>query len=261
MRMMRKGFFIALAAILLILASCQEREASIPKETEEIIVVDREPVLPAERIMEEAVACDEACEKDNSIRALDASGCERVGNTKERNDCFFGIGVAKKDSGICLKISDLTLRNSCYGEIGYVEKKETARKSTFQETGATLCKEDGVPIVRAFGTSWCSHCRWAMPIFIKVAKDYEAKGLIKAYAWEINTADDLMTGGIEYMMPKEERDFYTGRNPKGIVPYFNLGCVYERKGTGFEADENGKALEEDEFRVLFDSLIAKLINE
>lgn len=201
--------------------------------------------------------CDNLCKKNDAIAKKDTTICEGITVGSVKNECFIEIAIAKKSKDVCEMISDLTQRNKCFSLIGYEPPLE-AQETTFTKIGSAMCTENGVPIVRMYGASWCSHCRWGFPIFVKVMQEYQERGLIKAYAWEIDVPDDLMTGEKELMMPSEEVDFYYDNDPKKMVPYFNLGCIYDRVGNGHEGNANA---EENELRRMIDDLIARLIKQ
>ena len=270
---MKKSVFflgtIILTILMLTLSSCtknipEKRENTIQNSENKIVVnISANDIEEINIIEKKEANCDDSCKKQNALNLSDYLLCSNIENLKTKNECFYEIGIIKKSKDSCGKISDLSLRNQCYDKIGYVGYKIEVKKnvqaiSTFQKTSNELCEEDGVPVVRMYGASWCSHCKWAFPIFMKVAKEYQNKGLIKAYAWEINTGDNLITEELEFAMPKEEIDFYNQNNPKGMVPYFNFGCQYTRIGTGYELG-NGTRSEENEYRLVIDKLIVNLI--
>jgi peptidyl-prolyl cis-trans isomerase C len=128
---------------------------------------------------------------------------------------------------------------------------------TFQATGDPVCTDaNGKPIVRLFTTSWCPHCQWIRETYESVVKDYESRGLIKAYHWELDTNTELLTGQKSTAVPAEELAVYRKYNPQGSIPTFVFGCQYVRIGNGYEAEQNL-----DKERAEFNAVITKLVAE
>ncbi len=127
--------------------------------------------------------------------------------------------------------------------------------STFQMAdGDMQTTADGRPIVYMFSTTTCPHCIWVGPTFEKVAQEYEDKGLIKAYHWELDIGDDALTAGKEPTIPDEHFAVYSSFNPKFTVPTFVFGGRYYRIGNGYESSHD-LAAEEAEFRAVIDALL------
>jgi len=127
--------------------------------------------------------------------------------------------------------------------------------TTFSEKkGAEICTEDGKPVVYLFSTTWCPHCVWVNDTFNSVAKEYVDAGKIKAYHWEIDTNDDVLTSEKETVVPAEHLAIYREFNPNGSIPTFVFGCKYSRIGNGHER-QNDLDAEAAEFRALIDSMI------
>ncbi len=135
-----------------------------------------------------------------------------------------------------------------------IDTTKQAAGSTFKDTGNEICAEDGKPIIRLFATSWCPHCLWVKPTFMKVASEYAADGKIVAYLWEMDKNDNLLTDKKETSVPKSEQDIFAKFNEKGSVPTFVFGCKYLRIGNAYETERN-LAAEESEFRAVIDKLL------
>ena len=125
---------------------------------------------------------------------------------------------------------------------------------TFYDTENEMCTVDGTPIVMLFSTTRCPHCTWIKETFDKVALEYMREGKIFARHWELDKRDDTLTGGEDELSEFDVMVYQTF-NPRGSVPTFVFGCRYLRIGNGFERTPDGLALEETEFRAVFDSLI------
>jgi len=127
---------------------------------------------------------------------------------------------------------------------------------SFIDTGKSICKKDGKPIVRLFATTWCPHCNWIKETFDKVMADYVKKGKIVAYHWQLDTGDNTLTKETETSVPAEEEAIYQEFNPQGSIPTFVFGCRYYRIGNAYEREgDSGKIKEEKEFKELIDKLI------
>ena len=111
--------------------------------------------------------------------------------------------------------------------------------STFSEKkGATLCKEDGKPVVYLFSTTWCPHCQWIQDTFDKTVAAAVAAGKIKAYHWELDTNDNTLTSQKETQIPEDQMAIYNEFNPGGSIPTFVFGCKYFRVGNGYESSKD-----------------------
>jgi thiol-disulfide isomerase/thioredoxin len=129
---------------------------------------------------------------------------------------------------------------------------------TVNKTGLDICTtDDGKPVIFLFSTSSCSHCEWAGEAFDFVAKYYISSELIEAHHYDIDTGDDLLTEEVETKIPPAHLRIKEHGNPKGIVPYFNFSCKYERHGNGYEKKED-LAAECAEIRQVIDTLIQML---
>ncbi len=132
--------------------------------------------------------------------------------------------------------------------------KIVGKMGTFVEIEGASCEEDGKPIIRLFSTSSCPHCVWIKETFDKVAKEYADQGKIKAYHWELDKNDNLLTKEKETKIPDSEISILTGFNPEGYVPAFVFGCKYIRIGTGYEKEDD-LAKEEAEFKEIIDKFL------
>lgn len=128
-------------------------------------------------------------------------------------------------------------------------------KKTFIETDNEICKQDGKPIIREFGTSWCPHCAWIEKTYYGVVADYIKKGKIDGHQWYIDIKDDLLTVRMENSVPESELEIFKKFNPKGSIPTFVFGCKYYRIGNGYEDEQDLKS-EEAEFRGIIEKLIS-----
>ena len=126
--------------------------------------------------------------------------------------------------------------------------------TTFADSGDPVCKNEGLPVVYLFSTTWCPHCSWIQPTFDSAVKEFVDEGKIKAYHWEIDINDDTLTIEEETQVPPEHLAIYQKFNPRGSIPTFVFGCKYYRIGNGFEAQDD-LAAEEAEFRALVESMI------
>lgn len=133
----------------------------------------------------------------------------------------------------------------------------TGAEGTFDvDTSLPVCKEDSLPVVYLFSTTWCPHCEWIKDTFDKVAKEYMNAGKLFAYHYELDIKDDTLTSAKETNVPEEALNVYKRFNPDGSIPTFVVGCKYWRVGNGFEASQDLNA-EEKEFRAIFDKVIAE----
>lgn len=123
-----------------------------------------------------------------------------------------------------------------------------------QKKGATICKEDGKPVVYLFSTTWCPHCTWVASTFDKVVNEYVKAGKIAAYHWELDTNDNTLTSAKETSIPSGAQAVYQEFNPSGSIPTFVIGCKYFRVGNGHEAADD-LAAEEKELRAAIDAVL------
>jgi thiol-disulfide isomerase/thioredoxin len=130
--------------------------------------------------------------------------------------------------------------------------QDFGRITTFRDTGADICLEDGKPVIRLFSTTRCPHCTWVKDTFDSVAKEYADKGLIVAYHWELDTGDNTITPEIEGEVPDSEVGIFRSF-AGGYVPAYSMGCKYVRVGNGHENE--GLGAEEAEFRAVIEMLI------
>lgn len=131
-----------------------------------------------------------------------------------------------------------------------------ANFQTFEtKAGATVCAEDGKPVIRLFSTTWCPHCQWIKATFDSIAKEYVAAGKIVAYHWELDTYDNTLTDAVETAVPDSEMRVFSEFSD-GSIPTFVFGCKYFRVGNGYEQAQNLNA-EELEIRAVIEQLIAE----
>jgi thiol-disulfide isomerase/thioredoxin len=127
---------------------------------------------------------------------------------------------------------------------------------SFIDTGKTLCKENGKPVVTLYSTTWCPHCQWIQATFDKVVSDAVKQGKIVAYHWQLDTGDNTLTKAVETSVPASEEAIYNEFNPNGSIPTFVFGCRYYRIGNGYEQEgDAGKAKEEQEFKDLINKML------
>ncbi|UCF07358.1 MAG: hypothetical protein JSW28_06805, partial [Thermoplasmata archaeon] len=140
------------------------------------------------------------------------------------------------------------------GEETENELQILGKEGTFNVGSGKLYYENGKPVIRYFGTTWCPHCKWIRDTFDKVALEYVQKGQIVAYHWELDTKDNRLTDDIETEIPQSEWDILRTFSPEYKVPTFVFGGKYWRVGNGYERMDNLKA-EENEFRTIIEKLI------
>lgn len=129
---------------------------------------------------------------------------------------------------------------------------------SFIDTGKSICKKDGKPIIRLFSTTWCPHSTWIKETFEKVVADYVKKGKIVAYHWELDSGDDALTKAVENAVPAEEEAVYNEFNPRGSIPTLVFGCRYYRIGNAYEREGDvGKLKEEKEFKDLIEKILTE----
>lgn len=85
-----------------------------------------------------------------------------------------------------------------------------------QVTDATVCAENGKPLVYFFGTSTCPHCAWEKPVIEAVAKLF---GDTISFHEKI---DDFGT----------DQAVFSKYDVSGGVPAIVIGCKYYRVGAG-----------------------------
>lgn len=111
--------------------------------------------------------------------------------------------------------------------------------STFSmKKDASICKENGKPVVYLFSTTWCPHCEWIKATFDTTMAKYVQDGKIVAYHFEVDTNDNTLTSAVENQLPAQAQAIYSEFNPKGSIPTFVFGCKYFRIGNGYEAKED-----------------------
>ena len=126
--------------------------------------------------------------------------------------------------------------------------------ANFKDNGNEVCKIDGKPVVRLYGTTTCPHCKWVGPTYDKVVEEYVAAGKIVAMHWQVDLGDDLLTTEFEGTFPASEATIFKSNNEKGYVPKFDFGCKYQRIGNPFEAEDD-LVKEEAEFRRVINLLL------
>ena len=126
---------------------------------------------------------------------------------------------------------------------------------TFQEKAdAEIIKEDGLPVVFLFSTTWCPHCTWIKDTFNSVVNEYVSAGKIKAYHWELDINDDALTAEVETAVVPEHMNVYKEFNPRGSIPTFVIGGKYFRVGNGHEQADDLEA-EAVELRAAIDDIL------
>lgn len=127
--------------------------------------------------------------------------------------------------------------------------------NTFSEkTDASICSEDGKPVVYLFSTTWCPHCEWISDTFDATVKKYIDEDKIVAYHWELDINDNTLTDNAETQVPNDHLAVYQEFNPQGSIPTFVFGCKYFRIGNGYER-QNDLDAEQAEFEALIEDLI------
>lgn len=129
---------------------------------------------------------------------------------------------------------------------------------TFDKTGLEACtSDDGKPVLFLFSSTSCSHCEWAGEVFDFIAQYYMASGLVEAHHYDVKSGDDLLTEEVETQIPPAHLQIKEHGDPKGLVPYYNFSCKYERLGNGYEKDDD-LAAEGAEMRQVIDTLVQTL---
>ncbi|MDP3916852.1 MAG: thioredoxin family protein [Nanoarchaeota archaeon] len=169
----------------------------------------------------------------------------------------------KKSTILLILLLTLLLVASCKqrevnGRVN-IEASPAQEKETFIKVSNDICTQDGKPIIREFGTTWCPHCQWIKETYSKVVNEYVNEGKITAYLWEVDIGDDALTEDVETEVPESEMKIFRDTNKQGSVPTFIFGCKYIRFGNGYEA-MGSLELEEKEFRKIIDELIAEVNN-
>lgn len=127
--------------------------------------------------------------------------------------------------------------------------------NTFEmKKDAEICREDGKPVIYLFSTATCPHCQWIKDTYDRVVKEYVATGKIKAYHYDVDSGDDLLTPAKETQLTDAANKIYNEFSPEGYIPTFVFGCKYFRVGNGYES-ESDLAKEETEFRAVIDDLL------
>jgi thiol-disulfide isomerase/thioredoxin len=135
-----------------------------------------------------------------------------------------------------------------------LEDKSSYIKTFQLKENASVCTQDGKPVIRLFTTTWCPHCKWVKDDFDSVVKEYVNKGLIVAYHWEVDTNDDALTEVNEGSVPASELAIFKEFNPRTSIPTFVFGCKYYRVGNGYESVNDHKA-ERRELKAVIEELI------
>jgi thiol-disulfide isomerase/thioredoxin len=125
--------------------------------------------------------------------------------------------------------------------------------------GMSICKVDGKPVIRMYGTTVCPHCTWVSPAFEEAVKEYVSQGKIVAYHWQLDSGDDLLSPEKETVVPGSESGIYSSFNPAGTVPTYVFGCKYYRIGNGFENQRNHEELAKE--KAEFERVIELVLNE
>jgi thioredoxin-related protein len=126
--------------------------------------------------------------------------------------------------------------------------------TTFTDTGAEICTENGKPVIRVFSTTWCPHCKWVKYALDDTLKMYVEDGKIIAHHWEVDKGYDTLTFEVEGGVPESEMQVFEEFNPKGSVPTYIFGCKYFRVGNGHEREDDLVA-EVAEFKAVIEELI------
>lgn len=127
--------------------------------------------------------------------------------------------------------------------------------NTFElKKDASICAEDGKPVIYLFTASWCKHCGWIKDTFDRVVLEYEKAGKIKAYHIDLESGDNLLTAEIESQLSPNAMAVYQEFNPEDAIPAFVFGCKYFRIGNGYEMEDDLEA-EEKEFREAIDDIL------
>jgi len=116
---------------------------------------------------------------------------------------------------------------------------------SFIETGDEICKEEGKPVLRLYTANACEQCSEVGFIFNQLASAYVNAGVVKAYHWEIDTGDNLLTAEKEKGIPSSEWRLLKQYNPDQTVPTYIMGCSFLRIGN-LNSDTMDQIAEENE---------------
>ncbi|MCB9362412.1 peptidylprolyl isomerase [Candidatus Woesearchaeota archaeon] len=137
--------------------------------------------------------------------------------------------------------------------------EQTEGVETFSKVQETVCTQDGKPVLRMYSTTTCPHCAWIKETVDTLFSDLVSEGKVVAYHWEVDTKDNTLTEEVETAIPQSEIMHFIQRNPEGFVPFFYLGCAYERVGNGYE-NENSLDKEVEEISTVVESLLSDTSN-
>ena len=143
------------------------------------------------------------------------------------------------------------------------EKRDTSQIvpttiSTFNViSNATICIEDGKPIIRLYSTTVCPHCRWVNSTFNGVMDEYMQAGKIVAHHWDVDVGNDQFTPSKESSISQAEVDLYKSVNDRLSVPTYLFGCKYLRIGNAYETQDDLDA-EAGEFKAVIEKLLKEV---
>jgi thiol-disulfide isomerase/thioredoxin len=130
-----------------------------------------------------------------------------------------------------------------------------AIRTFLKKKDASLCLEDGKPMIYLFSTSWCPHCQWIEETYLKFGKEVNESGKAKVYLFDVESGDNLLTSEKETVMPSVAENIYNEFSPDGGIPTFVFGCTYFRVGNGYETQDGGETLEEREFKTILEDIL------
>jgi thiol-disulfide isomerase/thioredoxin len=102
-----------------------------------------------------------------------------------------------------------------------------------------MCDNNGTPIVRMFGTSWCPHCTAGKAVFEEFAAENEGRAEFRV----LDVEQDTLTFQ-DFALFDQLSD--------GSVPTYVFGCSYFRVGNAFSDDPE---LEKQAFQDVLNALL------
>lgn len=119
---------------------------------------------------------------------------------------------------------------------------------------ASVCLENGKPLILMFSTTTCPHCLWVNDTFNGVMKEYLDKNLVVVRHWEVDIGDDQFTPKRDSKVLEKDVALFEKVNPDFSVPTYVFGCKYYRVGNAFEVQGDLDA-EAGEFKAVVEKLL------
>ena len=139
---------------------------------------------------------------------------------------------------------------------GIEEDSDPSEILTFSKENTEMCTENGKPVIYLFSSSTCPHSSWIAGTFNEVANEYIEKEKIKAYHWQLDTKNNILTEEIEGEIPTNHMSIFQRYSPQEI-PAFVFGCKYYRIGNGYQEYRDLEKEKEEFIAVIEDILKAQ----